>query len=57
MLFTRLVQLALFVGVGSATFLAFRVIRQDIRDHREMKRIGRIPVDYNGDIRREAGKR
>ncbi len=54
MLITRIVQLVLFLGLGSMTFLAIRVLRQDIRDHRELKG---IPIDYNGDIRRMVEKR
>jgi|TARA_Y100001947_G_C10102161_1_gene203516 hypothetical protein len=57
MLITRIVQLVLFLGLGSMTFLAIRVLRQDIRDHREMKGLEGIPIDYNGDIRREVEKR
>ena len=48
MLLTRIVQLVLFTGIGFSTFLAIRVIRQDIRDHRN----GRIPVDYDCTMRR-----
>lgn len=59
MLLTRIVQLVMFVGVGSVTVLAVRVLIQDVREHREMKRLGidpdgfRIPIDYDGEMRRK----
>ncbi len=58
MLVTRIVQLVLFCGIGSLTVLAVKVLIQDVREHREMKRLGldpdgfRIPVDYDGNLRR-----
>ena len=58
MLLTLIVQLVLFCGSGSLTVLAVKVLIQDVREHREMKRLGldpdgfRIPVDYDGNLRR-----
>ena len=53
---TRIVQAVLFVGIGSMSVLAVRVLIQDIREHRA-DRLGEIPVDYDGEIRRTMGKR
>lgn len=56
MLMTRIVQGVLFAGVGTLTILAIRLVMQDIREHRE-DRLGEIPVDYDGEIRRTMAKR
>jgi hypothetical protein len=56
MLMTRIVQAVLFAGVGTISVLAVRVVIQDLREHRE-DRLGEIPVDYDGEIRRKMEKR
>ena len=53
LLTTRIVQMVLIVGVLWSCSLAIRILIQDVRDSRA-ERLGRIPIDYSGEIRRKS---
>ena len=62
MLITHIVQAVLFVGVGWATVLTVRVLIDEVRHSFYLRDNGldrdgfKIPVDFDGSMRRQSGK-
>jgi len=62
MLITHIVQAVLFIGMAWLSVLTVRVLVEDIRDHKYRREMGldadgfKIPVDFDGSMRRQSGK-